>query len=49
MSRLSAVGISGLQAGEDVNLYHYRFTPVVLPLLLATVITIMWLALAKPN
>ncbi len=32
-----------------LTLYHYRFTPVALPLLLVTIITIMWLALAKPN
>jgi hypothetical protein len=31
-----------------LTLYHYRFTPIALPLLLATIITIMWLALAKP-
>jgi hypothetical protein len=31
-----------------LTLYHYRFTPIALPLLLATILTIMWLALAKP-
>lgn len=31
-----------------LNLYHRRFTPIVLPLLLAVVVAIMWLAVAKP-
>jgi len=31
-----------------LHLYHRRFTPIVLPLLLAAVVAIMWLAVAKP-
>jgi hypothetical protein len=32
----------------SLELYERRFVPVSLPILLATVVVIMWLAIAKP-
>lgn len=31
-----------------LHLYHRRFTPIALPLLLTAIVTIMWLAAARP-
>jgi hypothetical protein len=31
-----------------LRLYHRRFVPIALPVLLTTVVAVMWLALAKP-
>lgn len=31
-----------------LDLYHLRFVPIALPVLLTAVVTIMWLAIAKP-
>lgn len=38
------------ESGEQrlLDLYHRRFTPVALPLLLAAIVVVMWLAVAKP-
>ena len=39
-------------SGKKMNsyeLYEHRFAPLSLPLLLATIIVIMWLAMAKPT
>jgi hypothetical protein len=32
-----------------LDLYHRRFVPITLPVLLATVVVVMWLAVAKPS
>jgi len=37
-----------LQEARVLHLYHRRFVPMALPVLLATVAVVMWLAMARP-